>query len=103
MVHVLYRNFEGLNHPDPRPDVTTWGWYRSVFRQIGRAICKIESCERSGDTNMKFIDVWFVNFFAEPSNMFKDRWNLFILQMAYIVSISSAWKPLNLKLRVLYR
>ena len=52
---------------------------------------------------MKFIDVWFVNFFAEPSNMFKDRWNLFILQMAYIVSISSAWKPLNLKLRVLYR
>jgi len=103
----IYRNFDRLNHPDPRPDVTTWGWYKSVFRQIGSAIVRTgrrsrrQSASLTGDP--KFIDVWFVNFFAEPANMFKDRWNLFMLQMAYIVSISSAWKPLNLKLRVMYR
>ena len=36
----IYRNFYRLNHPDPRPDVTTWGWYKSVFRQIGSAIVR---------------------------------------------------------------
>ena len=46
----------------------------------------LQSASLTGDP--KFIDVWFVNFFAEPANMFKDRWNLFMLQMAYIVSIS---------------
>ena len=36
----IYRNFDRLNYPDPRPDVTTWGWYKSVFRQIGSAVVR---------------------------------------------------------------
>ena len=94
----IYRNFEGLEHPNPRPNVSTWSWYQSVFQTICQAVC----CSGSAPESEQFIDVWFINFFAEPNNILKDRRNLFMLQMAYIVSISHAWKS-KLKLRVLYR
>jgi len=95
----IYRNFEDLTHPNPRPEVTTWAWYKSVFAQMARAAFTTKQSRRS---KQKFIDVWFVDFFAEPTHIMRDRRNLFMLQMAYIVSISSAWKS-KLKLRVLYR
>ena len=95
----IYRNFDKLYHPDPRPDLTTASWWKSIFGQIIRSA----SCIKSKDeTNKKYLDVWIIDFFSEASTELKDRKSLFMLQMAYIVTISSAWRH-KLQLRVLIR
>lgn len=95
----LHRNFDKLHHPDPRPSTTTSEWWIKVFKKIGRKVACMEPSDR---ISKKYLDVWLINFFAEPSRIFKDRNRLFMLQMAYVVSISSAWNH-KLKLRVFIR